>query len=112
MSGWLGAMKLVHTLIWGFFVAAIGAIWWLAASGDLAGAGWAIAVVGVEVVVLGLNHGQCPLGPIVARLTEDRRANFDIYLPAWLAARTKPVFGSLLVGGVAFTVWRWATLAR
>ncbi|MFM9935507.1 MAG: hypothetical protein ACKVOL_04840 [Novosphingobium sp.] len=103
----LGVLKLIHTLIWAFFVFAIAAIWGFAAAGNLTGAGWAIAVVMLEVAVLGLNHGRCPLGGIAARLTADRAANYDIYLPAWLAGRTKPIFGPLFVGGVLFTVLRW-----
>lgn len=102
----LVALKLVHTIIWAFFVVAIAAIWFFAATGELTRAGWAIAVVLVEVAVLGLNQGRCPLGGIVSRLTPDRAVNFDIYLPAWLAGRTKPIFGPLFLGGVLFTVLR------
>lgn len=107
----LSALKLIHTLIWAFFVLAIAAIWLLAAQGNLSGAGWAIALVMVEVAALGLNHGRCPLGGIVSKLTPDRTANYDIYLPAWLAGRTKPIFGPLFAGGVLFTALRWAMLS-
>ncbi len=105
----LRAIKLLHTIVWTFFVLAIGAIWTFAAQGNLVGAGWAIAVVLIEVAVLALNQGRCPLGRIVERYTDDRAANFDIYLPAWLASRTKPIFGPLFGAGVLFTVIRWAT---
>ena len=105
----LRAMKLAHTIIWAFFVLAILSIWALAARGDLVGAAWAIAIVLIEVAILGLNHGRCPLGRIVERYTQDRAANFDIYLPAWLAGRTQPIFGSLFGGGIFFTAVRWAT---
>jgi hypothetical protein len=76
-----------------------------------AGAAWAAGVVLVEVVVLGLNKGECPLGPMVARRTTDRRANFDIYLPAWLAARTKVIFGTLYCTGVIFAGLRWLSVS-
>lgn len=59
--------------------------------------------------MLGLNHGQCPLGIVVGRYTDDRRANFDIYLPAWLAARTKVIFGPLFGGAIVFTAFRLVT---
>ena len=104
----LRALKMVHTIIWAFFVLMICAIWVLAAQGRVVGAAWAIGVVLIEVAVLGLNHGQCPLGRIVERYTDDRAANFDIYLPAWLASRTKPIFGSLFGGAVLLTALRWA----
>jgi hypothetical protein len=35
--------------------------------------------------VLWLNGWRCPLTDVAARYTDDRRANFDIYLPEWLA---------------------------
>lgn len=107
----LGVLKFVHTAIWVFFVLAIAAIWFFAAAANPAGAGWAIAVVMVEVAALGLNKGRCPLGGIAAQLTADRTANYDIFLPAWLAGRTKPIFAPLFAGGVVFTALRWAMLS-
>jgi hypothetical protein len=104
----LRAIKMVHTIIWAFFVLMICAIWVFAAQAKFTGAAWAIAVVLIEVAILGLNHGHCPLGRIVKRYTDDRAANFDIYLPASLAARTKPIFGSLFGGAVLLTAIRWA----
>lgn len=105
----LHAIKVAHTVVWAFFVLAIGAIWVCAALGNIVGAGWAIAIVLVEVRILGLNHGRCPLGGIAQRYTDDRTANFDIYLPAWLAGRTKSIFGPLFGAAVLFTAIRWAT---
>ncbi|MEO8722490.1 MAG: hypothetical protein ABI395_03065 [Sphingobium sp.] len=87
----LRVMKVVHTVIWAFFVLMICAIWVFAAQTKFVAAARAIAVVLIEVAVLGFNHGQCPLGKIVERYTDDRAANFDIYLPTWLAGCTKPV---------------------
>ncbi|WP_293881969.1 hypothetical protein [Sphingomonas sp.] len=108
----LRAIKAVHTIIWAFFVLAIGAIWVSAATANFVGAACAIGVVLVEVAVLGLNHGRCPLGSIAARYTDDTRPNFDIYLPVWLAARTKPIFDPLLGAGIVFALVRWLTVAQ
>ncbi len=105
----LQAIKAAHTAIWVFFVLAIIAVWGFAVAGNVTAAAWAIAIVMVEVAVLGFNRGQCPLGEIAGRYTEDRTANFDIYLPAWLAGRTTPIFGPLFGAGVLFTALRWAT---
>ena len=103
----LHAIRTAHTIVWAFFVLTIGAIWVLAWTARLAGAAGAIAIVLVEVAVLGLNRGQCPLTPIAARYTDDRRANFDIYLPEWLARNNKAVFGSLYVVAILFLAARW-----
>ncbi len=106
------AIKAAHTAVWAFFVACILAIWILALRGDLLNAAFAIGLVSVEVVVLAFNKGRCPLSPIAARYTQDRRVNFDIYLPEWLAGRTKPIFGALYIGGIVLTCSRFALTAR
>ena len=58
--------------------------------------------------MLAFNKGRCPLTSLAARYTADRRDNFDIYLPQWLARYNKLIFGTLYVAGVAFALARWA----
>jgi hypothetical protein len=72
-------------------------------------AGILLAIISMEVAVLALNAGRCPLQRIAARYTADRSGNFDIYLPAWLAQRTMIIFGPLLLAGIAIGAFRWAT---
>jgi hypothetical protein len=104
----LTVIKAAHTIVWVFFVACILAIWAFAARGEFFNAALSIAVVFVEVVVLAFNDGRCPLSAVAARYTDDGRANFDIYLPQWLAGHTKSIFGPLYGAGIAFTLARWA----
>ena len=66
-----------------------------------------MALVAVEIVVLLANGWACPLTAVAARHIDDRRDNFDIFLPPWLARHNKRVFGTLFLLGVAFTVLRW-----
>jgi hypothetical protein len=61
--------------------------------------------VAVEVLVLAFNRWRCPLTDVAARHTSDRRDNFDIYLPEWLARHNKVIFGTLYVAGLAFLGW-------
>lgn len=105
----LRAIKIVHTAIWACFAAAIVAIPFLAWAGRYAAALICIAIVFAEVLVLVFNGWSCPLTGVAARHTGDRRDNFDIYLPEWLARHNKTVFGILYVAGVAFALIRWAT---
>ena len=67
----------------------------------------ATGIVGVEVLVLILNRWRCPLTSVAAQYTEDRRDNFDIYLPEWLARHNKLLFGSLYLGGILYALVRW-----
>jgi hypothetical protein len=46
---------------------------------------------------------------VAARYTDERTANFDIYLPLWLARYNKTIFGALFVGGGLFVLARWWT---
>lgn len=103
----LRLVKLVHTIVWAFFASCVVAIPVMAWRRELAWALLFIVLVCIEVVVLALNSWRCPLTPIAARFTEDRRPNFDIFLPEWLARWNKEIFGSLFVVGVLLTVGRW-----
>ena len=100
-------VKLAHTIVWGIFAACIIAIPVLAWLDHDRQAGVLIMVVVVELLVLMANHGNCPLTAVAARYTTDRRDNFDIYLPEWLARYNKLIFGSIYLFGVAVTFARW-----
>jgi len=102
------AVKAVHTIVWAFFVLCIAAIPVLAWRGSLGAAAWFAGIVFVEVLVIVLNRWRCPLTPLAARFTEDRRANFDIFLPEWLARHNKTIFGALYFAGVVYLVLSWA----
>ncbi len=100
-------VKLTHTAIWAFFVACILAIPIFTALSEFRLAALFVAIVGIEVLVLALNRMTCPLTNVAARYTTDRRPNFDIYLPAWLARSNKSLFGTLYVGSVLFLLARF-----
>lgn len=106
----LTVIRTAHTIVWLFFVVCILAIWIFAARSDYSNASLSIGLVFVEVVVLAVNDWKCPLTAIAARHTDDRRINFDIYLPEWLARHNKSIFGSLYLAGIAFTLARWTRL--
>jgi hypothetical protein len=103
----LRAVKTVHTAIWAFFAACIGAIYvgvWMGRPGlALVFAG----IVAIEVLILLLNKLRCPLTAVAAKYSDSREANFDIYLPRWLARHNKLIFGTLYVAGVAMAVASW-----
>jgi hypothetical protein len=103
----LRVVKLVHTVVWAIFAACIFAIPVAAGLGQVTLAFVFITIVAVEVVVLVAHRFRCPLTDVAARYTDDRRANFDIYLPLWLARYNKLIFGALYIAGVLFTSWKW-----
>ena len=103
----LRAIRLLHTAVWAVFAGCIVAIPVLTLQGRFRVAAILALIVLGEVIVLAVNRWRCPLTPIAARYTEDRRANFDIYLPEWLARYNKEIFGSLYLAGVVLLVVRW-----
>lgn len=107
MARRLRAVKLVHTAVWAFFVACIIGMPLAALAGRFDVALVLGALVGGEVVVLALNGWRCPLTAVAARYTEDRRDDFDIYLPLWLARYNKQIFGVVFAGGLVVTVACW-----
>ena len=101
------AVKLLHTGVWAFFVVCILAIPVLGWLGEFLVAAILGGLVFVEVLVLVFNDWRCPLTPLAARYTEDRRDNFDIFLPEWLARYNKEIFGTLYLLGLVVLAFRW-----
>jgi hypothetical protein len=104
----LRVIKVVHTVAWAFFAGCILTIPVMASRGRFEAAAVLIGIVLCEVYVLVQNSFVCPLTDIAARYTTDRRDNFDIYLPSWLARHNKTLFGWLFGLGIGLTVALWA----
>jgi hypothetical protein len=71
---------------------------------------WAVlltALILFECALLAANRGRCPLTDLAARFTSDRSAEFDIYLPRWLARHNKTLFGGLFAVNELIVLWRW-----
>ena len=104
----LQVIKLAHTVVWALLVAVILAIPVMAWQERVTATAVLTGIMLGEVLVLLVNRWRCPLTDLAARYTDDRRANFDIYLPLWLAANNKRIFGSIFAAGVVFSIWRLA----
>ena len=106
--GKLIAIKAIHTLAWGFFAGCIIAIPFAVHAGRLDVAAVFAGIVFLEVLVLAINGGRCPLTAVAARYTPDREDNFDIFLPLWVARYNKHVFGSMYVVALLYLLVAWA----
>jgi hypothetical protein len=111
-SQMLALIKLLHTVIWAFFVGCIAAIPLAGLRGRFRRAGWLSALVWAECLVVAVNHLRCPLTGLAARYTAERSPNFDIFLPAWLAEYNKLIFGALFFAGEVFVLVRWLRRRR
>ncbi len=108
----LVAIKLLHTAVWLFFVACIAAVPISAALHNFRLAAFFAALVLLECFVLAVNRCRCPLTDVAARLAPETSANFDIYLPIWLARNSKTIFGTLFVAGALFALAQWLLSMR
>jgi hypothetical protein len=95
----LAAIKLLHTLIWAVLAGCILALPVLAWRKLFRLATIISVIVWIECAIVVLNGWRCPLTNWAALYTVDRAANFDIFLPLWLAAYNKLIFGSLFMFG-------------
>ena len=103
----LVAVKLLHTTIWFFFAGCIITIPFAAASSHFRLVALLTGLVLLECAVLAANQCRCPLTDLAVPHTDDRRPNFDIYLPIWLARGNKEIFGTLFIAAELFAFWRW-----
>ena len=107
-NGALRIIKLVHTIVWAFFAGCIIAIPIMSLRRRCDLAMVFIGIVLIEVLILVVNRWRCPLTGVAARYTNERKDNFDIYLPLWIARNNKLIFGLLFLGGSLFTLVRCA----
>jgi hypothetical protein len=103
----LRQVKVLHTVIWAFFSGCILAIPVLTALSSFKIAFALVGIVAVEVVILVFNGMRCPLTDVAARYSDETHANFDIYLPEWLARNNQLIFGSLYALFTAILLARW-----
>ncbi|HSO86325.1 MAG TPA: hypothetical protein VLQ91_07235 [Draconibacterium sp.] len=106
-SNKLTAVKIMHTLIWLFFVATIFYILYSGISNKITVYTWiAIGLIVAEGVVLVIFNMFCPLTLIARKYSDSEKDNFDIYLPNWLARHNKIIFTTIYLVGVIIVLLR------
>jgi len=103
----LVAVKLLHSAVWLFFAGCVVAIPIVGFRREFRSAAVLTGLVLLECAILAVNRGRCPLTDLAGRYTENRRANFDIHLPCWLARHNKAIFGTIFAAGEIHVVGRW-----
>lgn len=100
-------IKLVHTVIWAFFVVVIFYILYSGITNTVNTYTWIgiILIVG-EGITLAIFKMFCPLTLIARKYSDSDRDNFDIFLPNWLAKHNKVIFTSIFVIAVIIVLWR------
>lgn len=100
-------IKLIHTVIWAFFVAVIFYIVYTGFTNTITIYTWiGVGLIIGEGLVLLLFKMSCPLTVVARNYSDSQKDNFDIFLPNWLAKYNKLIFTSIFVVGLIVVVYR------
>lgn len=100
-------IKLTHTLIWLFFVAVIFYILYSGITNQINIYTWiGIGIIIMEGIVLLVFKMFCPLTLIAKKYSNSEKANFDIFLPNWLAKNNKLIFTIIYIIGLLLVLMR------
>jgi hypothetical protein len=100
-------IKLVHTLIWVFFVAVIFYVVYSGVTGNITTYTWiAIGLIIGEGLTLLVFRMFCPLTLIARKYSDSKMDNFDIFLPNWIARHNKLIFTTIFVIGLILVLYR------
>lgn len=94
-------------MIWLFFVAIIFYVLYSGITNTINVLTWiSIGLVIGEGIVLLIFQMYCPLTILARKYSDSKKANFDIFLPNWLAKYNKIIFTSLFLLGLAMVLIR------
>ena len=91
-------IKAVHTVIWVIMTCSNFMAFYFAFIGRFDAWFWIPCLLIVsEIFIILFNNWRCPITPIAEKYTEDRKSNFDIYLPEWLAKYNVKIFSGIII---------------
>ena len=100
-------IKILHTIIWAFFVFIIFYVLYSGISNEITVYTWiAIGLVILEGLVLLIFRMFCPLTVIARKYSDSKKDNFDIFLPNWLAKHNKLIFTTIFLFGLLLVIYR------
>ena len=103
----LRAIKLIHTLVWMFFVSIIFYTVYCGIFDRITVYTWiAIGLVILEGLVLVAFKMFCPLTLLARKYSDSEKENFDIYLPLIIARYNKQIFTSIFLVGLILVLYR------
>lgn len=103
----LRLIKIIHTIIWLFYNVVIFYLIYAVISNKIDIWVWiCIGLVIIEGLVLLIFKLFCPITLIARKYSDSTKANFDIYLPNWLAKYNKQIYTTLFIFAIIILVFR------
>lgn len=91
-------IKLAHTIIWVFFNIVIFYLFYAVITGKIDEWIWiGFGLILAEGLILLIFKNVCPVTIVARAYSDSTKANFDIYLPEWLAKYNKQIYTSIVV---------------
>ncbi len=101
------AIKIIHTLIWIFFNIVIFYLLYAVLSNRIDKWVWiCFGLIFVEGMILLVCKNVCPVTLIARQYSNSDKANFDIYLPNWLAKYNKEIYSTIVLVIILILVYR------
>lgn len=100
-------IKILHTTIWLFYNVVIFYLLYSVIADKIDRWTWiCIGFIVLEGIILLVFKSICPVTLIARKYSNSQKANFDIYLPNWLARYNKEIYTSIFFIAVAILVFR------
>lgn len=103
----LRLIKILHTLIWVFFNIIIFYLVYAVLVNKIDKWVWIsiVCIVGEGLVLL-IFKSICPVTLMARKYSDSTKANFDIYLPEWLAKYNKEIYTTIVVLAIGMLIYR------
>ena len=89
-------VKSVHTAVWILFNLVLVYLFYAALTDQIDIKFWlGMGAIIIECIILVANNWTCPLSPWARRYTQSTRANFDIFLPNWIAKNNIVIYSTV-----------------
>jgi hypothetical protein len=103
-------IKIIHTLIWTFFNIVIFYLLYAVVINRIDKWVWiCIGLILLEGLILLVFKNICPVTLIARKFSDSQKANFDIYLPNWLARYNKEIYSIIVLIAILILIYRLLT---
>lgn len=103
-------IKLLHTVIWIFFNVVLAYLFYAMITDRIDKWVWiCFGCFFLEIIVLLVFKNICPVTLLARKYSDSQKANFDIFLPNWLAKYNKQIYTVLLLIVIALLIYRLKT---
>ena len=100
-------IKSIHTIIWVFFNVVIFYLLFAVIANRIDKWVWiCLGLILLEGIILLLFKNLCPITVVARRYSQSGKANFDIYLPDWLARHNKKIYTAIVIAAVIVLMFR------